>query len=48
MDYTTVIVIHNMVRTPRMSGQSGFGDTEVIVSRPREKAVEGYVSGRSR
>jgi ABC-type phosphate transport system ATPase subunit len=30
MDYTIVIVIHNMQRGPQISHQSGFGDVCVL------------------
>jgi len=55
VDYTIVIVTHNMQQAARVSGFTAFfyegrliefGTTRRMFSAPREKQTEGYVTGR--
>jgi phosphate transport system ATP-binding protein len=55
LDYTIVIVTHNMQQAARVSDLTGFffqgrlieaGPTEQMYTRPREKQTEDYITGR--
>ncbi|MCL2078393.1 MAG: phosphate ABC transporter ATP-binding protein PstB [Oscillospiraceae bacterium] len=55
MEYTVVIVTHNMQQATRISDYTAFfllgemiefGETEQIFSMPKEKTTENYISGR--
>ena len=54
-DYTIVIVTHNMQQAVRISDQTAFflmgdlveyGNTEEMLSQPRDKRTEDYITGR--
>ena len=55
MDYTIVIVTHNMQQAVRISDQTAFfllgdlveyGNTEEMFSQPKDKRTEDYITGR--